>query len=111
MCMLASEPDSMGIGDHWFEFGLKLGLTVHDLHSIEMKYSGSLQYGREVILLWRSRNMSASWEPIATALDAIGRKYLAFCIKNCFSSTQQQPRPQPLFDCEFSGSLKVTKDS
>ena len=109
MCILVSVSDSTGIGDHWFEFGLKLGLTVDDLNNIEIKNSGSLECGRKVILLWRSRNKSASWEPIATALDAIGRKYLAFCIKNSFSSTQQQP--QPSIDCEFSSSLKTTKDS
>ena len=119
MCKLASKTDSMGIGDRWFEFGLKLGLTVGDLHDIEMKFSGSLQCRREVILLWRSRNISATCEPIVTALDAIGRTNLAVHIKNCFSSTQQQPQaqspinitePEPVLYCEFSGSFKVTKD-
>ena len=74
MCMLARKTGSMDIGDKWFVFGLKLGLTVGDLHNIAMKYSGSLECGREVILLWRSCNLSASWEPKATALDAIDRK-------------------------------------
>ena len=117
MCMLASKPDSMGIGNRWFEFGLKLGLTVGDLYDIEMKFSGSLECGREVMLLWRSRNISATCEPIVTALDAIGRTNLADDIKNCFSSTQQQPRAQPSINItesvphsEFRGSFKVTKD-
>ena len=86
MCILASNTGSMGIGDKWFEFGLKLGLTVGDLHNIAMKYSGFLECGREAILLWRSRNMSASWEPIGTALNTIGRKDLAGCIKNYFTT-------------------------
>ena len=117
MCMLASKPDSMGIGNRWFEFGLKLGLTVGDLHDIEMKFGGPLECGREVMLLWRSRNISATCEPIVTALDAIGRTNLADHIDNCFSSTQQQPRAQPSSNItesvphsEFSGSFKVRKD-
>ena len=115
--MLASKPDSMGIGNRWFEFGLKLGLTVGDLYDIEMEFSGSLECGREVMLLWRSRNISATFEPILTALDAIGRTNLADDIKNCFSSTQEQPRVQPSITItesvphsEFRGSFKVTKD-
>ena len=117
MCILASKSDSMGIDDRWFEFGLKLGLKVGDLHDIEMKFSGSLECSREVMLLWRSRNISATCEPIVTALDAIGRTNLADHIKNCFSSTQQQPQAQssinirePVLYREFSGSFKVTKD-
>ena len=86
MCILASNTGSMGIGHQWFVFGLKLELTVGDLHNITMKYSGSLECGREVILLWRSHNMSASWEPITTALDTISRTDLAGCIKNYFST-------------------------
>ena len=91
MCILASKTGSMGIGDKWFEFGLKLGLSVGDLHNITMKYSGSLECGREAILLWRSRNMSSSWEPITTALHTIGRKDLAGRIKNYFTAP---PEPQ-----------------
>ena len=79
----------MGVGHRWFIFGLKLGLTVGDLHNIAMKYSGYLECGREVILLWRSRNMLASWEPITTALDIIGRKDLSVLIKNCFTTTPE----------------------
>ena len=86
MCMLASKTGSLGIGDKWFEFGLKLGLTVGDLYNVAMKYSGSLECGRKVILLWRSCNMSASWEPITTALDTIGRKDLADYIKTYFTT-------------------------
>ena len=86
MCILESKTNSMGIGHQWFVFGLKLGLTVGDLHNIEIKYNGSLECGREVILLWRSRNMLASWEPITTALATIGRKDLAILIKNFFTT-------------------------
>ena len=86
ICLLENKTNPIGIGHQWFVFGLKLGLTVGDLHNITMKYSGSLECGREVILLWRSRNMSASWEPITTALDTIGRKDIAGCIKNYFTA-------------------------
>ena len=116
LCILASESDSMSIGHRWFEFGLKLGLTVGDLHDIAMKYNGPLECFREAILLWRSRNMSASCEPVVTSLDAIGRNFLALHIKSYFSLIQLQPQPRSSIDLieselygEFSASLKVTK--
>ena len=89
ICVLESKTNSVSIGHQWFVFGLKLGLTVGDLHNIAMKYSGSLECVREVILLQRSLNLSASWEPIAIALDIIGRKDLAVHIKNYFSTTPE----------------------
>ena len=97
----------MGIGDKWFEFGLKLGLTVGDLHNIAMKYSGSLECGREVILLWRSCNMSASWEPITTALDIIGRNDLADHIKSYFTTTPEQEQEHLIFQ-SITSKLTIT---
>ena len=108
MCILASKTGSMGIGDKWFEFGLKLGLTVGDLHNITMKYSGSLECGREAILLWRSRNMSASWEPITTALDTIGRKDLAGHIKSYFSTPPELQAQGHLTSHSITSKLTMT---
>ena len=108
MCILESNTDSMGIGHQWFVFGLKLGLTVGDLHNIAMKYSGSLECGREVILLWRSRNMSASWEPITTALNTIGRTDLAGCIKNYFSTPPELQAQGYLTPQSMTSKLTMT---
>ena len=108
MCILASKTGSMGIGDKWFEFGLKLGLNVGDLHNIAMQYSGSLECGREVILLWRSHNISASWEPIPTALDAIGRKDLSFLIKNYFTNPPELQVQRHLTSQSITSKLTMT---
>ena len=97
----------MGIGHRWFVFGLRLGLTVGDLHNIAMKYNGSLECGREVILLWRSRNMSASWEPITSALDTIDRKDLADHIKNCFTNTPELQEQEDLTFPSITSKLTV----
>ena len=107
MCMLASKTGSLGIGDKWFEFGLKLGLTVGDLYNVAMKYSGSLECGRKVILLWRSCNMSASWEPITTALDTIGRKDLADHIKNYFTTTPELQEQEHLIFQSITSKLTI----
>ena len=98
----------MGIGDLWFVFGLKLGLNVDDLHNIAMKYSGSLECGREVILLWRSLNLSASWKPIAFALDTIGRKDLAVLIKNYFSTPPEVQTREYLTFPSITSKLTIT---
>ena len=108
ICMLASKTGSMGIGYRWFEFGLILGLTVGDLHNIAMKYSGYLECGREVILLWRSHNMLASWEPIATALDTTGRKDLAVLIKNHFTNPPELQAQGPLIFPSVTSKLVIT---
>ena len=108
MCMLASKTGSMSIGDRWFEFGLKLGLTVGDLHNIAMKYSGYLECGREVILLWRSHNKSASWEPISTALDTIGRADLAVLIKSHFTTPPELQAQEHLTFQPINSNLTIT---
>ena len=107
MCILESNTGSMGIGHQWFVFGLKLGLTVGDLHNISMKYSGSLECGREVILLWRSRNMLASWEPVTTALNTIGRKDLAALIKNHFTISPELQEQGHLIFQSITGKLNI----
>ena len=79
--------DSKGI-DQWFEFGLQLGLSVSDLTNIRMTGRRPLDCGREVLLLWRSSNMSESFVPIVTALHKVGREDLADSIAKMFSISQ-----------------------
>lgn len=55
----------------WFAFGLALGLSISQLHDIEVQYSTSSQYARESILLWRQQNKAASLKPIIAALKKI----------------------------------------
>ena len=98
----------MGIGHQWFVFGLKLRLTVDDLHNIAMKYSGSLECGRETILLWRSRNISASFEPVTTALNTIGRKNLAVLIKNHFTTPSELQTQEHLIFPSITSKLTIT---
>ena len=98
----------MGIGHQWFVFGLKLGLTVGDLHNIAMKYNGSLECGREVILLWRSRNISASFEPVTTALNTIGRKDLAILMKNHFTTPSELQTQEHLIFPSITSKLTIT---
>ena len=110
MCAIAKNNDSKYIGDRWFEFGLALGLTVGDLHNIEVKHSGPSEYGKEVILLWRSRNISKSLEPLVIALNKIGSIDLAVQIKNHLSFHQPESskltnvyiKKDALLICQFS---------
>ena len=108
ICLLENKTNSIGIGHQWFVFGLKLGLRVGDLHNIAMKYSGSLECGREAILLWRSHNMFASWEPITTALDIIGRTDLAILIKNYFTTPPELQAQGHLIFQSITSKLTMT---
>ena len=73
-----------------------------------MKYNGSLECGREVMLLWRSRNMSASWEPITTALDTISRTDLAVLMKSGFNTPPELQEQERLTFQSITSKLTVT---
>ena len=78
-------------GSKWFVFGLKLGLDVSQLHKIELQYNNPTQFARESLLLWRTQNMSASWEPVAAALKSIGLNSVALQLEGHFK--EQCPMP------------------
>ena len=107
--LCAITKSNYSISDRWFEFGLALGLTVGDLHNIEMKYSGPSNYSREVILLWRSRNTSKPLEPIVNVLDKVGITDLAVYCKNLLSL--QQPESSKLSSIYIKDTLSICQYS
>ena len=77
--------------EKWFNFGYELGLTVGQLEDIEMRYHDPLQCTRKVLLQWRVKNKSASWEPLNEALHKIGLTELANDVEYHFTP---QVKPQ-----------------
>lgn len=75
-------------GSKWFVFGLKLGLKVSQLHKIELQYNTSTQFAREALLLWRSENMEASWEPVANALKSVQLNSVALQLEHQFKENR-----------------------
>ena len=78
-------------GSKWFIFGLKLGLNVSQLHKIELQFNTPTQFARESLLLWRTENKTATWEPVATALESIDLKSVAIKLEGQFK--EQRPTP------------------
>ena len=60
------------VKDKWFQFGLRLGLSVNDLSPFECHLQNYIQCTREVIIFWRKKNMSKTWIPVAQALHLSG---------------------------------------
>ena len=78
------------LNEKWFDFGYELGLTVGQLDDIEMRYHDPLQRTRKVLLQWRVKNKSASWEPLTKALCKIGLTEVAVDVEHHFV-TQEKP--------------------
>ncbi|XP_019862554.1 PREDICTED: uncharacterized protein LOC109591219 [Amphimedon queenslandica] len=78
-------------GSKWFVFGLKLGLNIPQLHKIEIQYNTPTQFARESLLLWRTENKTATWEPVAAALESIDLKSVAIQLEGQFK--EQRPMP------------------
>ena len=83
---------------------------------------GSLDYSRNVLLLWRSNNMlEESCVPIVTALNKVGRKDLADFITITFSTSQVAGSPSismlvsngqlRLWACNFIVDMKCFRKS
>ena len=54
---------------NWMEFGYHLEIPMEDLHKIEVNVGHDRERcTRQVLLMWRKLNPTASWEPIAEAL-------------------------------------------
>ena len=77
--------------EKWFNFGYELGLTVGQLEDIEMRYHDPLQCTRKVLIQWRVKNRSASWEPLNEALRKIGLTELANDVEYQFT-VQEKPQ-------------------
>ena len=84
MKILTITADTFCSSGKWFVFGLELGLKVSQLHKIESQFSTSTQFAREALLLWRSENMAASWEPVANALKSVQLNSLALQLEHQF---------------------------
>ena len=91
LLIITSESD---LREKWFDFGLRLGLTLGQLQDIELTSTNSVQPIRKIIIQWRDQNKSESWEPLAIALAKIGFKDLAHRIKKIFDSPSA-PEPEP----------------
>ena len=85
-------------GSKWFIFGLKLGLKVPQLHKIEIQYNTPTQFARELLLLWRTENKTATWEPVAAALESIELKSVAIQLEGQF----KEQLPIPTLPSEYS---------
>lgn len=70
----------------WFAFGLALGLSLSQLHDIELQLNQPEQYFRELLILWRRQNPTASWEPIAHAFRKIHLEDAAIQLESHFQS-------------------------
>ena len=79
--------------EKWFDFGYELGLTVGQLDDIEMRYHDPLQCTRKVLLQWRVKNKSASWEPLTEALHKIGLTEVAVDVKHHFTTQENTQTP------------------
>ena len=77
------------LSEKWFGFGFELGLTVGQLDDIEMRYHDPLQCTRKVLLQWRVKNKSASWEPLTEALRKIGLTELANDVEYHFTAQEK----------------------
>ena len=58
------------VKDKWFNFGYNLYISVNQLSTIECRLQNYTQYTREVVILWRKKNMSETWIPVAQALHS-----------------------------------------
>lgn len=76
--------------DKWFDLGFSLDLELSKLYEIEILCTGPIQCTRNVILHWRNKNESNSWEVLAATLAKINEPALARKLKNHFT---QQPEP------------------
>ena len=88
--IISSEND---LQEMWFNFGTNLGLTITQLHEIELTCNEPLHCTR-VLLHWRVNNSTASWQPIADALVKIGLSDLAHKVHDHFtlpSATAVEP--------------------
>ena len=81
------------LSEKWFNFGFQLGLTVGLLEDIEMRYHDPLQCTRKVLLQWRVKNKSASWEPLTEALYKIGLTELANNVEHQFTPQEKPQTP------------------
>ena len=81
------------MGNNWFAFGLVLGLTVGQLHDIEVTCHDPLQCTRKVLLQWRVKNESASWQPLTEALRKIGLMELANDVEYHFTAQEKPQTP------------------
>ena len=77
--------------EKWFNFGYELGLTVNQLHNIEIIYRNQyLKCTREALLLWRENNLNESLDSLVDALCKIGLIDMAVHFKYHFINPEQQ---------------------
>ena len=60
------------VKDKWFCFGYELGISVNQLSIFECHLQDYIQCTREVVIVWRKKNMSETWIPVAQALHFAG---------------------------------------
>ena len=64
--------------DDWFQAGIQLGVKEYELKTIEQNYpKDSKRCKDEMFIAWLNSDPSASYEKLAKALFAIGKKSIA----------------------------------
>ena len=76
------------VKDKWFNFGYNLYISVNQLSTIECRLQNYTQYTREVVILWRKKNMSETWIPVAQALHSAELHRSEQQIIQCFVATE-----------------------
>ena len=61
----------------WVPFGLNLGLTIHELKTIEKDYQDLESRRIEMLYVWQKK-VTPTWSAAVQALMEIGNKRLAF---------------------------------
>ena len=56
----------------WYSLGIKLGLQKDVLDSLEENYSNPTRRKREMFKKWLEGTPDVSWNPLLTALEAMG---------------------------------------
>ena len=90
---------------NWLEFGHHLDLPIKELYRIEEKVGqDGKRCIRHVLFLWRRLNLTASWEPIAEALQKSGLSLLSDIV------TQRYTNPGPTFcqTCQCAHGVDFT---
>ncbi|XP_019854976.1 PREDICTED: uncharacterized protein LOC109583907 [Amphimedon queenslandica] len=104
----AAFKDHHDADNKWFVFGLALGLSHSQLRDIEAQNSTLEQYVRESLMLWRTRNTTASCKPVVDALKTIHFEDTAAQLESHFEGTAVAVPGDSHTDFPVSRSAKVT---
>ena len=73
---------------NWHLLGVKLGLKIHELGTIEKDYHGdNLRCKHEMLGRWLQSSKLPTWEAVTDALDSMGEQAIALKIRTKYCSS------------------------